>query len=118
VLIPAAVIGGVTVIGIAGNTGDLFSGGSSRAGAYFGLVTGALSVTFAYLVSEYEPVYEESAPYLGATGMVALGLGAVNLYKARQSEDSEEYAGRVAVEPLIRISRDHRTTGVVLRVQF
>jgi hypothetical protein len=118
VLIPAAVVGGATVIGIAGNTGDLITGGSSRAGAYFGLVTGALSVTFGFLVSEYEPIYDEWAPFLGVTGLVALGLGVVNLYKAPRSDDSEEYAERVTFEPMFRGRGSDRTTGVVLRLRF
>lgn len=118
IIIPAATVAAFSFIGIIGNTGDLLSQRPSRKGGYFGVVTGTLSLTFAYLLSEYDPVFDETGPYLGIAGVVALGLGALSLHLARERDRSTMVGKRIEFVPSMLFSADGPKAGISVRFRF
>ena len=81
--VTSAVLAGANLFSVFGNTTGLVTRTPNRAFAYLGVVGGALSIGFAFVLEQEEPRHDNMPIFFGVTGGLALGLGAFNLQLAR-----------------------------------
>jgi len=116
VYLTSVVLGGSNMFSVLGNTTGLVTHEPSRAFAYLGVVGGALSIGFAFVLAQEEPKHESMSIFFGVTGGLALGLGAFNFRLAHQL--NETGSAEFRLEPVFILDGSGYVGGIGVSVDF
>ena len=116
VLVTGAILGAWDLISSVGNTSGLLRHEPNRTLEYLGVVGGALSVVFAFVLAEEEPSHETTSILFGISGGLAVGLGAVSLRSPGHAD--EVRTTRFRIGPTVIGSGGGYTTGICVSADF
>jgi len=116
VYVTGVILGGADLISLLGNTTGLLKHDPSRTYGYLGVVGGALSVAFAFILAEERPSHESASILFGLSGGLAFGLGVFSLRSPGHADEVPTTLLRIG--PTVFESGGRCATGIFVSCDF
>lgn len=116
VYVTGVILGGADLISLLGNTPGLLRHEPSRTYGYLGVVAGALSVAFAFVLAEERPSHESASIVFGLSGGLAFGLGVFSLRSPGHADEVPTTLFRIG--PTVFGSGGRYATGICVSCDF